>query len=98
MAFAGASFGASASIRSKGTAAIVPPPALHLARHGSPVLWSRLAYSTSRAPQARSSRCNDVAGYASNATRRLSDPCSQLDGVDAALPDQGLRMLWDADL
>src|SRR5262245_58081717 len=37
MAFAGASFGASASIRSKGTAAIVPPPALHLACHGSPV-------------------------------------------------------------
>src|SRR5215472_4742260 len=62
MAFAGAGFGAPASIRSKGTA-IVPPPALHPARHGSPVCMVQvLAYSTSRALQARSSRCDDVAG------------------------------------
>src|SRR5262249_57674565 len=37
MAFADAACGVAASIRSKGTAAIVPSPALHLARHGSSV-------------------------------------------------------------
>src|SRR5262249_27685556 len=74
MAFADAACGAAASIRSKGTAAIVPFPALHLARHGSSVCLaqaSAIAHPARRKYEAP--RCNAVAGNASDAGQSCSD-------------------------